>query len=250
MNLLYLQFVLPLFDVLHHRDEGGIVSAALVEAVQGAPARVVELTRMIHGQDLMLAGIQEFNVLSDLNGGMDLVAVALGHLLPAVVAHAPQGAVILDVDGGAAACRGEGHAGIDLHQLTHVAAHVGGTQRAVGVGADTPQVALLIHDEEVIVTQRNVLDLEAQLDLGQIRVIRGAVAAELVDLGLYYGSPAIMGEKIYMYLATGLSFKKQHLGDDEFLDVTKLKLEDAVKEQNFELAAELRDKIKEMEESK
>ncbi len=58
----------------------------------------------------------------------------------------------------------------------------------------------------------------------------GAMAKNIVPLGIYYGSPAIMGEKIYMYLATGLSFKKQHLDDDEFLDVTKLKLEDAVKQ--------------------
>lgn len=58
----------------------------------------------------------------------------------------------------------------------------------------------------------------------------GAVAKSIVPLGIYYGSPAIMGEKIYMYLATGLSFKKQQLDDDEFLDVIKLPLEDAVKQ--------------------
>ena len=57
----------------------------------------------------------------------------------------------------------------------------------------------------------------------------GAVAENVVPLGIYYGSPAIMGEKIHMYLATGLSFKEQHLDDGEFLDVIKLPLADAVK---------------------
>ena len=56
----------------------------------------------------------------------------------------------------------------------------------------------------------------------------GAVAKNIIPLGIYYGSPAIMGEKIHMYLATGLSFKTQHLDDDEFLDVIKMPLEEAV----------------------
>lgn len=57
----------------------------------------------------------------------------------------------------------------------------------------------------------------------------GAVASEIVPLGIYYGSPAIMGEKIYMYLAKGLSFGSQQLDDGEFLDVIKMPIEDAVK---------------------
>ncbi|MBE6570990.1 MAG: NUDIX hydrolase [Ruminococcaceae bacterium] len=57
----------------------------------------------------------------------------------------------------------------------------------------------------------------------------GAIAENIIPLGIYYGSPAIMGEKIHMYLATGLSFKEQHLDEDEFLEVTKIPLADAVK---------------------
>ncbi len=58
----------------------------------------------------------------------------------------------------------------------------------------------------------------------------GAMAKNITSLGIYYGSPAIMGEKIHMYLATGLSFKEQHLDEGEFLDVIKIPLDDAVKQ--------------------
>ena len=66
--------------------------------------------------------------------------------------------------------------------------------------------------------------------LRELREETGAVAAELVDLGLYYGSPAIMGEKIYMYMAKGLTYTEQELDRDEFLEVFTMPLEDAVKE--------------------
>ncbi len=66
--------------------------------------------------------------------------------------------------------------------------------------------------------------------LRELREETGAVAAELIDLGLYYGSPAIMGEKIYMYMAKGLTYTEQELDRDEFLEVFTMPLEDAVKE--------------------
>ncbi len=56
----------------------------------------------------------------------------------------------------------------------------------------------------------------------------GAVAAELIDLGDYYGSPAIMGERIRMFLAKGLTFQAQHLDEDEFLETFRLPLAEAV----------------------
>ena len=43
-----------------------------------------------------------------------------------------------------------------------------------------------------------------------------------------YPSVAYLTEKIHMYLATGLKFDKQSLDEDEFLDVIKVKLSDAV----------------------
>lgn len=64
--------------------------------------------------------------------------------------------------------------------------------------------------------------------LRELREETGAVAGKLTDLGIYYGSPAIMGEKIYMYLAEDLRWEAQDLDEDEFLEVFTLPLEEAV----------------------
>ena len=64
--------------------------------------------------------------------------------------------------------------------------------------------------------------------LRELREETGAVPSELIPMGIYYGSPAIMGEKIYMYMARGLSFGKDDLDKDEFLEVFTLPLNEAV----------------------
>ena len=64
--------------------------------------------------------------------------------------------------------------------------------------------------------------------LRELREETGAIPAELVDLGIYYGSPAIMGEKIRMYLARGLSYGKDDLDPGEFLEVFRIPLDEAV----------------------
>ena len=64
--------------------------------------------------------------------------------------------------------------------------------------------------------------------LRELKEETGAVCEKFEYLGVCYPSVAYLTEKIHMYLATGLSFDKQHLDDDEFLDVIKVKLEDAV----------------------
>jgi ADP-ribose pyrophosphatase len=56
----------------------------------------------------------------------------------------------------------------------------------------------------------------------------GATAQKLTFLGLYYGSPAILNEKIYMYLAEDLSFGDCDPDDDEFLEIIKIPLEELV----------------------
>lgn len=56
----------------------------------------------------------------------------------------------------------------------------------------------------------------------ELREETGATCRELISLGEYYGSPAIMGERIFMYLATGLEFGDMDLDDDEFLEVVKI----------------------------
>ncbi|MBO5682406.1 MAG: NUDIX hydrolase [Clostridia bacterium] len=67
--------------------------------------------------------------------------------------------------------------------------------------------------------------------LRELREETGATCKELVSLGIYYGSPAIMGEKIYMYLAKGLEFGDMDLDEDEFLECIKIpakELEDMI----------------------
>jgi len=58
----------------------------------------------------------------------------------------------------------------------------------------------------------------------------GAVADELVYLGDYYASPAILSERIRLYLARGLTFREQHTDEDEFLEVFRMPLDDLVRE--------------------
>lgn len=62
----------------------------------------------------------------------------------------------------------------------------------------------------------------------ELREETGAAARDWTFLGEYYGSPAIMGERIFMYLARGLSFGAQQTDEDEFLEVFRLPLDKAV----------------------
>ena len=67
-----------------------------------------------------------------------------------------------------------------------------------------------------------------QAGLRELKEETGAVCEKFEYLGVCYPSVAYLTEKIHMYLATGLSFEKQHLDEDEFLDVIKIRIEDAV----------------------
>ncbi len=57
----------------------------------------------------------------------------------------------------------------------------------------------------------------------------GAAADKITFLGELYPSPGYCGEIISMYLAEDLSFAEQSLDEDEFLDVVKIPLSEAVK---------------------
>ncbi len=57
----------------------------------------------------------------------------------------------------------------------------------------------------------------------------GAVAEKYTDLGVMIPSPAVLGEKITLFLAEGLSFGDRDLDDDEFLDVEFIPLEELYK---------------------
>lgn len=56
----------------------------------------------------------------------------------------------------------------------------------------------------------------------------GCVCSEYTYLGEMLPTPAYNSEVTYMYMARGLSFDKQSLDPDEFLDVEKLPLSEAV----------------------
>lgn len=71
---------------------------------------------------------------------------------------------------------------------------------------------------------------EAPLDAAkrELREETGATAARWTDLGVYYGSPAILHEAIHMYLAEGLTFGETQPDEDEFILLERLPLERAV----------------------
>ena len=56
----------------------------------------------------------------------------------------------------------------------------------------------------------------------------GATAGKMSSLGVYLGSPAILTEKIYCYLAEDLTFGETHPDEDENLTTLRLPLEEAV----------------------
>lgn len=57
----------------------------------------------------------------------------------------------------------------------------------------------------------------------------GAVAKNYLSLGVVYPTVAYLTEKIHLYLATDLTFTNTHPDEDEFLDIVRMPLEDAVK---------------------
>ncbi|MBQ3482898.1 MAG: NUDIX hydrolase [Clostridia bacterium] len=64
----------------------------------------------------------------------------------------------------------------------------------------------------------------------ELREETGALARELIPLGDYYGSPALLNERIHMFLARGLTFGERELDEDELLEVFRMPLSDAVNE--------------------
>ena len=64
----------------------------------------------------------------------------------------------------------------------------------------------------------------------ELREETGAVAEQVEYIGDFFGSPAIMGETVRVFLARGLSFGEQELDRDEMLEVFKMPIADAVAE--------------------
>ena len=68
----------------------------------------------------------------------------------------------------------------------------------------------------------------AQAAMRELREETGALCSKLTYLGEYYGSPALIDEKIYMYLAEGLTFGDTDLDEDEFLEAVKIPIDTLV----------------------
>ena len=64
--------------------------------------------------------------------------------------------------------------------------------------------------------------------LRELREETGARCQALTHLGAYYSSPAILDEKIDIYLAEGLTFGETDPDDDEFLEPVRIPLSQMV----------------------
>lgn len=64
--------------------------------------------------------------------------------------------------------------------------------------------------------------------LRELKEETGATATEFYFLGKLYPSPGYCGEIIWMYAAKGLSFGEQATDEDEFLEVLRIPLSQAV----------------------
>ena len=66
--------------------------------------------------------------------------------------------------------------------------------------------------------------------LRELREETGASCEKLTYLGLFRSTPAILDEKIDLYLAEGLTFGERDLDDDEFLNTVRVPLSDLVED--------------------
>ena len=66
--------------------------------------------------------------------------------------------------------------------------------------------------------------------LRELREETGASCEKLTYLGLFRSTPAILDEKIDLYLAEGLTFGERDLDDDEFLNTVRVPLADLVED--------------------
>ena len=78
---------------------------------------------------------------------------------------------------------------------------------------EVPAGKLDSHDEDPEVGARR-----------ELREETGAECNELIPLGGFIGSPAILTEVVHLYLARGLSIHTPDPDDDEFLDLCKIPL--------------------------
>ena len=63
-----------------------------------------------------------------------------------------------------------------------------------------------------------------QTAMRELREETGALCDRLTFLGTYIGSPAILSEKIDIYLAEGLTFGETDFDEDEFIEIERIPL--------------------------
>ncbi len=82
---------------------------------------------------------------------------------------------------------------------------------------------------EIPAGKRDYLN-EDPLECGirELREETGAIAKNIVPLGELYPTPGYCNEIIWMFAATNLTFGKQDLDENEFLNVEKIPLEKAI----------------------
>lgn len=66
--------------------------------------------------------------------------------------------------------------------------------------------------------------------LRELREETGATCKSLTHLGIFRSTPAILDEKVDLYLAEGLSFGETDLDEDEFLEVERILLSKLVEQ--------------------
>ncbi len=71
-------------------------------------------------------------------------------------------------------------------------------------------------------------EIPEEAALRELREETGAHCEKLTSLGEYYGSPALISERIFVYLAEGLTFGESSLDEDEFLTVEKIPVDELV----------------------
>ena len=62
----------------------------------------------------------------------------------------------------------------------------------------------------------------------ELREETGAVADSMTYMGEYFSSPAILDERIHMYLAEGLTFGDTDFDEDEFIETVRIPLGELV----------------------
>jgi ADP-ribose pyrophosphatase len=86
-------------------------------------------------------------------------------------------------------------------------------------------------DDTIIEIPAGKIDNNEDPDKCALRELReevGAGSADIVKLSAFYTTPGFSNELLHLYLATNFDLKDNNLDDDEFLQIVKFSLKDAI----------------------